>query len=166
MMLLPLSAGMLLARDVRDLERAFSQKAPYLFHGASREDKVSLDLGTRSFQCSRRSDVLKVWVALQRLGADGVGELYELLCDRAKGIYETLREDSKKFEVVHEPEGNILCFRIRGTDEENLAARERANRSGREWITTTVLEGRRVLRVTVMNPRSQGIIRLDPLVNR
>jgi L-2,4-diaminobutyrate decarboxylase len=77
MMLLPLSAGMLLARDVRDLGRAFSQKAPYLFHGASRDSAdgedggASLDMGTRSFQCSRRSDVLKVWVALQRLGGTG-----------------------------------------------------------------------------------------------
>ncbi len=32
--------------------------------------------------------------------------------------------------------------------------RERLIRSGRAWITTTVLRGRRVLRVTMMKPRT------------
>jgi len=154
MMLLPLSAGMLLARDVRDLERAFSQKAPYLFHGAARDDEVSLDLGTRSFQCSRRSDVLKVWVALQRLGADGIGGLYEHLCSLTSSLYEMLGERGDVFERIHVPEGNILCFRMRGTDEANARVREEYNRSGAGWVTSTVLGERRVLRVTVMNPRT------------
>ena len=39
-------------------------------------------------------------------------------------------------------------------DRLNLALRERYNRSGAGWITTTVLDGRRVLRVTIMNPRT------------
>ena len=33
MMLLPLPAGMILVRDERDLQAAFAQRAPYLFHG-------------------------------------------------------------------------------------------------------------------------------------
>jgi L-2,4-diaminobutyrate decarboxylase len=33
--------------------------------------------------------------------------------------------------------------------------REEFNRSGEGWITTTLLGGRRVLRVTVMNPRTR-----------
>jgi L-2,4-diaminobutyrate decarboxylase len=32
--------------------------------------------------------------------------------------------------------------------------RERLIRSGRAWITTTVLRGERMLRVTMMNPRT------------
>jgi L-2,4-diaminobutyrate decarboxylase len=32
--------------------------------------------------------------------------------------------------------------------------RERYNRSGRGWITITTLDGRRVLRITVMNART------------
>ena len=39
------------------------------------------DQGVRSFQCSRRADALKLWVALQRHGADGIGRLYDHLCD-------------------------------------------------------------------------------------
>jgi L-2,4-diaminobutyrate decarboxylase len=33
--------------------------------------------------------------------------------------------------------------------------RERYNTSGQGWITTTVLAGRQVLRVTLMNPRTE-----------
>ncbi len=62
---------------------------------------------------------------------------------------------------MHEPESNILCFRWVGAphlsaealDAVNLRARERWNRE-RGWITTTVLEGVRVLRVTIMNVRT------------
>jgi L-2,4-diaminobutyrate decarboxylase len=64
MMLMPLSTGMLLVRDERELEAAFAQKAPYLFHGG--DDERVWDQGMRSFMCSRRADALKLWVALQR----------------------------------------------------------------------------------------------------
>jgi hypothetical protein len=37
----------------------------------------------------------------------------------------------------------------------NRRLRECYNASGRGWITSTVLDGRRVLRVTLMNPRTQ-----------
>ncbi len=155
MMLLPLTAGVLLARDVKDLERAFAQQAPYLFHGAAREDAVSLDIGTRSFQCSRRSDVIKVWVALQRLGADGIGVLYDHLCATAMRMYEGFAQRPEEYELVHRPEANILCWRMRGKDDAGMREwRDAYNRSGAGWITTTMLEGRRVLRVTVMNPRT------------
>ena len=85
MMLLPLAAGAVLVRDERSLERAFSQQAPYLFHGRPGADTTPerrWDQGTRSAQCSRRADVLKLWVALQRYGAEGIGALYDRLCER------------------------------------------------------------------------------------
>jgi L-2,4-diaminobutyrate decarboxylase len=151
MMLLPLSAGMLLVREGGALTAAFAQQAPYLFHGGG---TASPDLGTRSFQCSRRADVVKLWVALQRLGADGIGALYDHLCGLTRTLYDLLAEHPERFELPHQPESNILCFRVRGSDEENLRLREAFNRSGQGWITTTVLAGRRVLRVTVMNPRT------------
>lgn len=151
MMLLPLSAGMLLARDVNDLAGAFAQRAPYLFH--QREGERSWDIGPRSFQCSRRADALKCWVALQRLGADGIGALYEHLCALTASLHAMLA-DRPAFERIHVPESNILCFRHAGDDDFNQRLRERYNRSGRGWITSTVLGGRRVLRVTIMNPRT------------
>ncbi|NUQ21650.1 MAG: pyridoxal-dependent decarboxylase [Gemmatimonadaceae bacterium] len=156
MMLMPLQAGVLLVRDERAmLDGAFAQKAPYLFHDAGADERV-WDQGTRSFLCSRRADALKLWVALQRHGADGFGALYDRLCETTRALYEEL-EKRPDFETLHEPESNILCFRYIGRDADdafNLRLRERWNRSGDGWITTTLLGGKRVLRVTMMNPRT------------
>ena len=173
MMLLPLAAGALLVRDERRLEGAFAQDAPYLFHAApgaagpkgagnaAGEAPRRWDQGTRSAQCSRRADVLKLWVALQRYGADGIGALYDRLCDVTRAMYDEIGR-RPRLEALHEPSANILCFRwvgggghdAAGLDAVNRALRERYNASGHGWITATDLDGRRVLRVTIMNPRT------------
>ena len=159
MMLLPSQTGMLLVRDERDLDSAFSQRAPYLFHQADGERVW--DQGTRSFICSRRADVFKLWVALQRYGATGLADLYDYFCALAREMWEAIAERSD-FVALHEPECNILCFRYVGDgsrddealDQLNRELRERYNLSGEGWITGTNLDGRRVLRVTMMNPRT------------
>lgn len=160
-MLLPIATGMLLMRDRADLHRAFAQRAPYLFH--ERAGSRAWDIGVESFQCSRRADVLKLWVALQRYGADGIGRVYDHLCDVTRGLYESILARAD-FETLHEPESNILCFRYIGTgnldtdsvDALNRDLRASYNRSGEGWITLTVLDGRPVLRVTLMNHRTRA----------
>ncbi len=159
MMLMPLTASVVLVKDERDLEAAFSQQAPYLFHG--RAGERNWDQGLRSFTCSRRIDALKVWVAIQRYGASGLGALYEHLCGTARALHDAILA-RPSFQALHEPESNILCFRYVGDrslaedrlDALNLELRTVYNREGDGWITSTVLGGRRVLRVTMMNPRT------------
>ena len=169
MMLLPLAAGMVLTRDERDLEGAFAQQAPYLFH-AGKSSRI-IDQGIRSFQCSRRADVLKLWFVINRFGSRGLGKLYDHLCSTARQLYDAI-EERGDFENLHEPESNILCFRyvggakkgrrgkspsaseIQRIDALNREVRARYNRNGTGWITATVLNGRPVLRVTMMNPRT------------
>ena len=159
MMLTPLASGVLLVRDERALERAFTQQAPYLFQPT--DEGVTPDIGVRSLQCSRRGDALKVWVALQRYGADGIATLYDHLVALTAALHARL-DAHPRFVVLHQPETNILCFRFTGDgrlgeetlDEVNRRLRERYNRSGAGWITATMLDGRRVLRVTIMNPRT------------
>lgn len=168
MMLLPLAAGMVLTRDERDLDLAFAQQAPYLFH-SGKTSRV-IDQGVRSFQCSRRADVFKLWFVIQRFGSHGLGRLYDHLCHTARLLYDAI-EERGDFENLHEPESNILCFRhlgrssSRGTasasdvqriDALNRELRTRYNKEGSGWITATVLNGRPVLRVTMMNPRTSG----------
>ena len=159
MMLLPLSAGVLLVRDETDLGAAFAQRAPYLFTGEAAAR--AWDLGPRSFQCSRRADVLKLWVAFQRYGVRAMGALYDRLCEIARVLHDLL-DQHPEFEPMHEPESNILCFRWVGDgshgdealDAFNRVLRESYNKSGAGWITATNLGERRVLRATIMNPRT------------
>ncbi len=169
MMLLPLAAGMVLTRNEGDIERAFAQQAPYLFHAG--KSTRTIDQGIRSFQCSRRADVLKLWFVIQRFGSKGLGLLYDHLCNTARLLYDEI-ENRDDFESLHQPESNILCFRYLGPDgqrkagrggdaeakridELNRAVRPLYNRKGSGWITATLLDGRPVLRVTMMNPRTR-----------
>jgi L-2,4-diaminobutyrate decarboxylase len=155
MMLMPLSVGVLLMRDPADLDAAFQQKAPYLFHGEG--TRRSWDQGGRSFQCSRRADALKLWVAVQRYGTAAFGLLYDHFAALTSYLHQIL-SDHPDFEPMHTPECNILCFRFVGgaaqdLDALNMKLRTDYNTRGTGWITTTVLDAKRVLRVTLINPR-------------
>jgi L-2,4-diaminobutyrate decarboxylase len=87
--------------------------------------------------------------------------LYDYFCALTHQMWEAIAE-RPDFEAMHEPECNILCFRYVGdrtrgdeaVDAVNRELRERYNLSGEGWITGTNLHGRRVLRVTMMNPRT------------
>ena len=148
MMLMPLAASALLMADEGDLDAAFAQSAPYLFHDRAARP---VDQGVRSFQCSRRADALKVWIAWQRYGTEGFAAVYDHLCATTHAIWERVVEHPS-FEAMHEPECNILCFRHVGDDDLNARLRPAYNATGEGWITLTRLEGHPVLRITVMNP--------------
>jgi L-2,4-diaminobutyrate decarboxylase len=148
MMWMPLSLGSILVRDGIWLRRAFEADAPYLFHAGSD------NLGEMTIQCSKRADAIKLWLLLRSRGTAPVVEALERVTALTRYLYERLAA-SDDFEPVHEPDLNILCFRRSDLDDEQTAnLRERLIRSGKAWITTTVLRGERVLRVTMMNPRT------------
>jgi L-2,4-diaminobutyrate decarboxylase len=163
MMFMPISLGAIFVRDRRHLDAAFQQSAPYLFHPRPGEER-SYDAGRRTLQCSRRLDALKLWVTLRHHGVHYFGRLQEKTVENTALLYRKLSA-AADFEPMHAPESNILCFRhlparVRERSPEEIdafqgALRERYNASGKGWITATVLEGRRVLRVTMMNPLTE-----------
>jgi L-2,4-diaminobutyrate decarboxylase len=171
MLWMPMSTGAVLVRDGRNLEAAFRQKAPYLFHTRPGEDRCR-DAGRMTLQCTRRFDALKLWVALRHYGADHFAGLLERTSATTRSLQDKL-EAAPDFQPMHAVESNILCFRhlpeavSTWTDDQvdafQAELRARVNASGRGWITTTVLNERRVLRVTLMNPRT-GEEHLDRLM--
>ncbi len=150
MLWMPLSLGVVLVRDGNWLRRAFDADAPYLFHA----DRASDNLGEITIQCSKRADAIKLWFTLRLHGTAPFTEALEKVTAVTRHLYERVR-DSEDFEAMHEPEFNIFCFRYRGSDELNARIRERLIRSGEAWITSTILKGRRVLRVTMINPATE-----------
>lgn len=171
MLWMPISTGAVLVRDGRHLEAAFRQKAPYLFHARPGDDRCR-DAGRMTLQCTRRFDALKLWVALRHYGADHFASLLERTVSTTRALHHKL-DAAPDFQVMHPAESNILCFRhlpasvsrLGGDEADSFqsALRARLNASGRGWITTTVLNGKRVLRVTLMNPRT-GEEHLDRLI--
>jgi L-2,4-diaminobutyrate decarboxylase len=148
MMWMPLSLGAILVRDGVWLRRAFAADAPYLFHGTG-------NLGEMTIQCSKRADAIKLWLTLQIAGTEPIVRAMEHVTAITRYLYEQVVA-SDDFEAMHEPEFNIFCFRARGAGGgAQLEIRERLIRSGEAWITSTVLKGERVLRVTIINPRTE-----------
>ena len=130
------------ARVIERYCGTMSEPAPCVFI-------VDDDQGVRSFQCSRRADALKAWVAWQRHGTQGLGALYDRLCATTHAIWEAVSAHPS-FAALHEPACNILCFRHIAAPADRLRAAW--NASGEGWISLTTLDGAPALRITVMNP--------------
>src|SRR5258708_8802174 len=102
-------------------------------------------------QCSKRADAVKLWFTLQLLGIAPFAEALEHVTDVTRYLYERIAA-SDDFEPMHVPQFNIFCFRHQSDDAENGRLRERLIRTAEAWITSTLLKGRRVLPVTMINP--------------
>lgn len=158
MLFMPLMAGLVLVRRGAFLRRAFSQHAPYLFRGSA--TAPAPNVGEFTIACSQRFDALKIWLVGQAYGGAFWGSLIEGVCDAALAAYEHCRRSSI-LEPAHRPECNIFCFRLRhpprsaaAADRLHAALEDAVNASGEAYISSTVLAGRRVLRIVVMNPRT------------
>jgi len=150
MLWMSLSLGVILVREARWLRRAFEADAPYLFNA----ERVGDNIGEVTIQCSKRADAIKLWLTLQMSGTRPFVEAMEHVTDMTRYLYDQVMA-SDDFEAMHVPVFNIFCFRHRSDDETNAALREKLIRSGQAWITSTVLKGQRVLRVTMINPRTE-----------
>jgi L-2,4-diaminobutyrate decarboxylase len=153
MMFMPLAAGGVLVRERLRLAEPLREGAPYLFGSKRRWP----DLGQLTIACSQRFDALKVWLVWRVYGAELWDYLTTHVCDVAQAGYQYC-SGSPVLEPVHEPHSNILCFRLRqrgrDSDRRHRAIKEELNESGFAYISSTVLDGRRVLRIVVMNPRT------------
>ena len=159
MLWMPLSFGVILVRDGQWLRRAFQADAPYLFHA----ERATDNLGEMTIQCSKRAEAVKLWMTLQIAGTGPLESALDSVTATTRDLYERVVA-SDDFEAMHVPQFNIFCFRYLGPsaaripaeslDARNGALREALIRSGRAWITSTVLKGARVLRVTMINPRT------------
>jgi L-2,4-diaminobutyrate decarboxylase len=150
MLWMSLSLGIVLVRDGRWLRRAFEADAPYLFNA----ERASDNIGEMTIQCSKRADAVKLWLTLQMFGTRPFVEAMEHVTDLTRYLYDAVLASSD-FEAMHVPDFNIFCFRHRSDDATNAELRERLIRSGQTWITSTLLKGQRVLRVTMINPRTE-----------
>ena len=152
MMFMPLAAGGVLVRDGAHLLGPLQEQAPYLFGSKRRWP----DLGQLTIACSQRFDALKIWLVWRVYGGELWDHLTTHVCDVARAAFQYCSE-SEILEPAHEPHSNIFCFRLRGkrdrdSDAQHWAIKEKLNESGFGYISSTVLDGRRVLRIVVMNP--------------
>ncbi|MCL6577553.1 aminotransferase class I/II-fold pyridoxal phosphate-dependent enzyme [Kyrpidia sp.] len=156
----PKSMGAILTRHKGALRNLFESGAPYL----TRKNETSArpqSRGGMSLQGSRRFDALRLWVTRRYLGDSGLTELVERNLAQVRAWADLLRAHPA-FELAHEPELNLLCFRYRpaGVADERLDAineeiQRELMRSGEGFLSVTSLRGRRWLRSVFINPTTR-----------
>ncbi|MEW1569444.1 MULTISPECIES: lysine decarboxylase DesA [unclassified Streptomyces] len=155
----PVSSSALLVRDVATLRHA-TYHAEYLNPRRMVEERIPNQVD-KSLQTTRRFDALKLWMTLRVMGADGIGELFDEVCDLAARGWELLAADPR-FDVVVEPSLSTLVFRVIPSgvtdpaeiDRANLYARKALFASGDAVVAGTKVGGRHYLKFTLLNPET------------
>ncbi|MFC9791693.1 pyridoxal phosphate-dependent decarboxylase family protein [Streptomyces sp. NPDC127584] len=115
----------------------------------------------KSLQTTRRFDALKLWMTLRVMGADGVGSLFDEVCDLAAEGFALLAADPR-YDVVVEPQLSTLVYRYipagaaspEEIDRANLHARKALFASGEAVVAGTKVDGRQYLKFTLLNPET------------
>jgi glutamate/tyrosine decarboxylase-like PLP-dependent enzyme len=157
-MFVPFECGALLMRDGgRVLRDAFDITPEYLSDERGGAD-VEYDFFRYGQLGTRRAMAVKVWMALKTVGVRG----YASEVERQVGLVEYMaaRFDAlEEFERVGEVETALCCVRfmpaeareLSGAEQDELqrALQRAVEQGGGAWLATTVLRGRRALRINV-----------------
>ncbi|MER6848399.1 lysine decarboxylase DesA [Streptomyces flaveolus] len=155
----PVSSSALLVRDAATLRHA-TYHAEYLNPRRMVRERIPNQVD-KSLQTTRRFDALKLWMTLRVMGADGIGELFDEVCDLAAAGWQILAADPR-FDVVVEPSLSTLVFRYvpaavtepAEIDRANLYARKALFASGDAVVAGTKVAGRHYLKFTLLNPET------------
>lgn len=155
----PVSSSAVLVRDRATLRHA-TYHAEYLNPRRMAEERIPNQVD-KSLQTTRRFDALKLWMTLRVMGADGIGELFDEVCDLAAEGWQLLAADPR-FDVVVEPRLSTLVFRyipagVTSPDEidrANLHARKALFASGEAIVAGTKVGDRQYLKFTLLNPET------------
>ncbi|MFF3578176.1 lysine decarboxylase DesA [Streptomyces mirabilis] len=155
----PVSSSAVLVRDAATLRHA-TYHAEYLNPRRMVQERIPNQVD-KSLQTTRRFDALKLWMTLRVMGADGIGELFDEVCDLAQEGWKLLVADPR-FDVVVEPSLSTLVFRFipaavtdpAEIDRANLYARKALFASGDAVVAGTKVGGRHYLKFTLLNPET------------
>ncbi len=104
----PVSSSAVLVRDAATLRHA-TYHAEYLNPRRMVTERIPNQVD-KSLQTTRRFDALKLWMTLRVMGADGIGALFDEVCDLTAEGWKLLAADPR-FDVVVEPSLSTLVFR-------------------------------------------------------
>jgi glutamate/tyrosine decarboxylase-like PLP-dependent enzyme len=151
----PYDAGFVLMRDEAKHRAAFASTAPYLqrqTRGMAAGEPWLCDYGP---DLSRGFRALKVWFAFKTYGAAAIGASIAKTCRLAQALARRI-DSEPELERMAPVALNIVCFRFRGPDADRLNAEivSALQNSGIAAPSTTVLDGRLVIRAAIVNHRT------------
>lgn len=151
----PYDAGFILVRDGQSHIDTFSSSAVYLkreSRGMAAGSPWPCDFGP---DLSRGFRALKTWFTIQVYGADKLGGVIDGTCELAAYLGQRI-EQSKQLELLAPVSLNIVCFRYRCTnpDEINAQIVLALQESGVAAPSSTRINGQYAIRAAIVNHRS------------
>ncbi len=129
------------------LRRAFSLVPEFL---RTAEDSSALNYMDYGVPLGRRFRALKLWFVMRYFGRERIADLIRAHIAWAHELAEDIRSD-ERFELSAPVPLSLICFRYKGTEEQNRTLLDRINSSGIAFLSHTVLNGKFVLRLAIGN---------------
>ena len=129
------------------LRRAFSLVPEYL---RTTEDPRAINLMDYGIPLGRRFRALKLWFVMRYFGREGICTLVRSQVGMAKKLAAWVDADPR-FERMAPAPLSVVCFRYKGSNDENRAILEAVNASGRVFLSHTELNGQFVIRLAIGN---------------
>ena len=139
-----------LVKDYRTIDKAFQQEASYLFH---EKEQPGFDFIHRTVECTKAGLALKWFFVLAALGERGLEKHVDDQFELAKQAYDFI-ESQPEFDCAAKPQSNILCFRLKGSDQLQLDIRDNLIGRGEFYLSTTNFGGQRYLRMVFNHPHT------------
>ena len=138
------TCAMLLVKDKQHLIDGFDGELPYM-------DDQTLNFGNLNLQGTRRTDSLKLWMALKTMGISGCRYLVERSLDLSDNLRQWV-DTSSGLELVCEPTLNIICLKSTNHKLTNTALRKQWIDEGKLWLSLPLWKGDRILKAVVLHP--------------
>jgi aromatic-L-amino-acid/L-tryptophan decarboxylase len=144
-LLTPIDLSAFYTRRPDILRRAFSLTPDYL---KTQDDPRAHNLMDYGVPLGHRFRALKLWFVMRYFGRERIEAILRSHIQWAQD-FAALVDAHPKFERVAPTPLSVVCFRYKGSDEENRAILEEVNASGRMFVASTVLNGKLTLRLAI-----------------
>ena len=138
------TCAMLIVKDKQHLVDGFDSELPYM-------DDRTLNFGNLNLQGTRRTDSLKLWMALKAMGISGCRYLVERSLDLSDNLQQWV-EASPDLELVCEPTLNIICLKSNNPHLSSALLRQQWIDAGKLWLSLPLWKGDRILKAVVLHP--------------
>lgn len=145
----PVDLSILYTRRPEIMRRALSldETPAYL---VTAQHERALNYSEYTLPLGRRFRALKLWFVLRYFGRAGLAQVLRGHLQMAQTLAGEIGRDPN-FELAAPAPFSLVCFRYRGSDEDNRQLLDRVNATGRTFLSGTVLSGRFVLRFAIGN---------------
>jgi aromatic-L-amino-acid decarboxylase len=143
----PMDLSSFYTRRPEVMRRAFALIREYLQAGEATRAVNMMEYGV---PLGRRFRALKLWFIIRYYGREGLAKVIRNHVEWAQELAALVDADPD-FERAAPTPFSAVCFRYKGSDEENQAILERVNASGEVFLSQTTLHGRYTLHLAIGN---------------